>query len=164
MRAALCLLLFGVSAAAAGCGDTQEPASGATPAVRPAADAKAQQPRPATTVITHRSPYGRILTDRSGRTLYIFTRERDSRSRCYGACAEAWPPLIARGRARAGGGAQGALIGVTARASGAKQVTYAGRPLYYYVGDRKAGQVLCQNVVEFGGTWLVADARGRPVR
>jgi hypothetical protein len=44
------------------------------------------------------------------------------------------------------------------------QVTYAGRPLYYYVGDKRAGQVLCQNVPEFGGTWLVLRASGRLVR
>ena len=44
------------------------------------------------------------------------------------------------------------------------QVTYAGRPLYYYVGDRRPGQILCQNVSEFGGLWLVARANGTLVR
>jgi predicted lipoprotein with Yx(FWY)xxD motif len=43
-------------------------------------------------------------------------------------------------------------------------VTYAGKPLYYYVGDRKPGQVLCQNVPEFGGTWRVVRADGTLVR
>jgi predicted lipoprotein with Yx(FWY)xxD motif len=42
-------------------------------------------------------------------------------------------------------------------------VTYAGRPLYYYVGDKKPGQVLCQNVNEYGGLWLVMRPSGRPV-
>ena len=44
------------------------------------------------------------------------------------------------------------------------QVTYAGHPLYFYVGDRKAGQILCQNVPEFGGLWLVVGARGAFVK
>jgi predicted lipoprotein with Yx(FWY)xxD motif len=44
------------------------------------------------------------------------------------------------------------------------QATYAGRPLYYYVGDRKPGQILCQNVVEFGGRWLLLRASGDLVR
>ena len=50
------------------------------------------------------------------------------------------------------------------RSHGRRQITYAGRPLYYYVGDAKAGQILCQNAVEFGGTWLVVRPSGKLVR
>jgi predicted lipoprotein with Yx(FWY)xxD motif len=39
-----------------------------------------------------------------------------------------------------------------------------GRPLYYYIGDKNPGQVLCQNVDEFGGTWLVLRQNGQLVR
>ena len=39
-------------------------------------------------------------------------------------------------------------------------MTYRGRPLYYYVGDRKPGQILCQNVREFGGLWLIVRPSG----
>ena len=42
-------------------------------------------------------------------------------------------------------------------------MTYRGHPLYYYVGDRRPGQVLCQGVVQFGGTWLVVSLSGRAV-
>jgi hypothetical protein len=42
-------------------------------------------------------------------------------------------------------------------------VTYAGHPLYFYVGD-PVGQIRCQNVFEFGGTWLVVSPNGRAVR
>ena len=65
---------------------------------------------------------------------------------------------------RAGAGAKRSLLGTLRRADGSRQATYAGRPLYYYVGDRKAGQILCQNVSEFGGLWLVVRASGVPVR
>ena len=61
-------------------------------------------------------------------------------------------------------GVNARLLGTTRRANGAVQVTYAGRPLYYYVGDRKAGQVLCQNVSEFGGIWRVIRPTGGLVR
>jgi hypothetical protein len=44
------------------------------------------------------------------------------------------------------------------------QATYAGRPLYRYVGDRRPFQVLCQNVREFGGLWLVVRPDGTLVR
>jgi hypothetical protein len=43
-------------------------------------------------------------------------------------------------------------------------VTYAGHLLYYYVNDRKPGQILCQDVLEFGGTWLVVSPSGRAIR
>jgi len=58
----------------------------------------------------------------------------------------------------------GRLVGTTRRADGSLQVTYAGRPLYYYVGDRRPGQILCQNVPEFGGLWLVLRGDGSLVR
>jgi predicted lipoprotein with Yx(FWY)xxD motif len=111
------------------------------------------------------SSYGRILFDGKGRALYAFTRDRrGGPSRCYGDCASAWPVYYARVALRAGGGIKRALIGKTRRRDGRLQVTYNGWPLYYYVGDRRAGQVSCQNVVEFGGTWLVVRPNGRLVR
>jgi hypothetical protein len=49
------------------------------------------------------------------------------------------------------------------RRDGRLQVTYAGHPLYYYVGDRRAGEVLCQGVAEFGGTWYVVAPDGHVI-
>ena len=109
--------------------------------------------------------YGRILVDGRGRALYAFTRDRrGGPSRCYGACASAWPVYFASGRLVAGKGVKRSLMGTTRRRDGRRQVTYNGRPLYYYVGDKKPGQVLCQNVDEFGGTWLVVRPSGQLVR
>jgi predicted lipoprotein with Yx(FWY)xxD motif len=119
----------------------------------------------ATTVSVRDSDrYGRYLTDGAGRTLYLFTRERGSASRCYGACARAWPPLLTRGRPDAGGGARSSLLGTTRRRDGSRQVTYGGHPVYYYFRERRAGQIFCQNVVEFGGTWLLVGPRGSAIR
>jgi predicted lipoprotein with Yx(FWY)xxD motif len=115
-------------------------------------------------IAVHDSRYGRIITDGGGRTLYLFTRERTARSRCYGACAKAWPPLIAHGPLVAGRGARRGLLGVTRRRDGSRQVTYRGHPLYYFVGERRAGQIFCQNVTEFGGTWLVVSPAGAAIR
>ena len=118
------------------------------------------------TVKVHESRYGRLLVDGQGRTLYLFTRDRGSRSRCYAACAQAWPPFLAGADAapQAAGGADAAKLGTAARRGGTTQVTYAGHPLYYYVNDRKPGQILCQDVLEFGGTWLVVSPSGRAIR
>jgi predicted lipoprotein with Yx(FWY)xxD motif len=113
------------------------PAAGAVSANAPA------------TVTARRSDYGRILFD--GRA-------------CSGPCAAAWPPYVVGARAHAGRGVDGSLLGTTRRRGGGLQVTYDGKPLYYYVGDRKPLQVLCQDVVEFGGRWLVVRPDGRTVR
>ena len=115
-------------------------------------------------VAAHSSRYGRILFDGRGFVLYAFTRDRRGRSRCSGACAKAWPPYLVSRRPRAGAGAKASLVGVVRRSGGRLQATYAGRPLYYYVGDRKPRQVLCQGVSEFGGFWRVVRPTGATVR
>jgi predicted lipoprotein with Yx(FWY)xxD motif len=121
-------------------------------------------PRPKATVVVSSSKYGRILFDGRGFALYAFTHDPRGKSTCAGACAGAWPPYLLRGRLHAGKGTKASLLGMIRRPDGSKQVTYAGRPLYYYVGDRQAGQILCQNVSEFGGLWLVVGPTGAPVR
>jgi predicted lipoprotein with Yx(FWY)xxD motif len=116
------------------------------------------------TVTVNSSRYGTILFDGRGFALYAFTRDPRGRSVCSGACAKAWPPYIVRSAPRAGAGIKRSLLGTTRRADGRLQVTFAGRPLYYYVADRAPGQILCQNVSEFGGLWLVVRPTGTPVR
>ncbi len=120
--------------------------------------------RPTPTVTAAPSTYGVVLFDGHGKALYAFTRDPRGRSTCSGACAAAWPPYVVSGRVRAGAGARGELLGTTKRPDGKRQLTYGGRPLYYYIGDRKPGQILCQNVVEFGGRWLVVRPSGGLVR
>jgi predicted lipoprotein with Yx(FWY)xxD motif len=115
------------------------------------------------TVTVHGSDFGRILFDGRGFALYAFTKDR-GRSACTGACARAWPPYVVKTRPKAGTGVTASLLGTIRRANGSRQVTYAGKPLYYYVGDRQPLQVLCQNVLEFGGLWLVVRPTGATVR
>ena len=115
-------------------------------------------------VTARRSRYGTVLFDGRGFALYLFTRERGRAPACSGACASAWPPFLSRGRPRGGSGARASLVGWVRRRDGSRQVTYGGHPLYRYVGDRRPGDILCQNVVEFGGTWLVVAPSGAPVR
>jgi predicted lipoprotein with Yx(FWY)xxD motif len=116
------------------------------------------------TVTVHPSAFGRVLFDGRGFALYAFTKDGKGASTCSGACAAAWPPYIVSSRARASAGVKASLLGTVKRRDGKLQATYAGRPLYYYVGDRKPLLILCQNVAEFGGTWLVVRATGTVVR
>jgi predicted lipoprotein with Yx(FWY)xxD motif len=114
----------------------------------------------AATVKVQSSRFGPILFDGRGFVLYAFTRDPRGVSKCAGACAAAWPPYRVKGTLGPGKGARASKIGRTR--SG--QITYAGRPLYYYVGDRRPGQILCQDVFEFGGRWLVLRGTGALVR
>jgi predicted lipoprotein with Yx(FWY)xxD motif len=115
-----------------------------------------------TTVKLVSSQYGQILADRRGQAFYLFGK--DSRlSQCYGDCAHRWPPVIAKGTPQARQGAQSRLLGTTRRRDGRLQLTYRGHPLYYYDAD-SPGRVLCQNVSEFGGLWLVIRSNGTTVR
>jgi predicted lipoprotein with Yx(FWY)xxD motif len=115
-------------------------------------------------VTTQSSRFGRVLFDGRGFALYAFTKDPRRRSVCTGACAAAWPPYLVRSAPRAAAGVKRTLLGTTRRADGRLQVTYNGRPLYYYVGDRAPRQILCQNVSEFGGLWLVVRPNGTLVR
>jgi predicted lipoprotein with Yx(FWY)xxD motif len=117
------------------------------------------------TLTVRSSQFGKILFDGRGFALYAFTRDRrGGASTCYGACAKSWPPYLVRGALGAAIGTKRSLLGSVRRRDGSLQVTYARRPLYFYVGDRKPGQVLCQNVSEFGGLWLVVRGSGQLVR
>jgi predicted lipoprotein with Yx(FWY)xxD motif len=115
-------------------------------------------------VQAHSSQYGRVLFDQRGFVLYGFTADSARASTCYGACAKAWPPLLAKSGAKALKGVDRAKLGTVTRRNGTKQVTYAGHPLYYYVGDTTPGRILCQNVREYGGLWLVVSPSGKLVR
>jgi predicted lipoprotein with Yx(FWY)xxD motif len=154
------------------CGDdessnasTTAATTAATPATTTSEQSQAaRRKRRGRTIKLMDSRYGRILFDGRGRAIYLFTREQGTKSRCYGQCAVAWPPVYTRGRPRARGGADASLLGTTTRRGGRKQVTYNGHPLYYYVTDTKPGQITCQDVTEFGGTWLVVDPQGNAVQ
>lgn len=106
-----------------------------------------------------RSPYGKVLFA-NGFALYLFTADGSSGSVCNGECAEAWPPLKA-GTVAAGKGVRSELLGETTRDDGSPQLTYAGKPLYFYVHDPR-GEVYCNDVFEFGGDWFAVKKSGKP--
>lgn len=168
-RPTLALLVAAAALAAAGCGNDEESGASSPPATdtAPAAETTAAEPaarkrRRGALVKVVDSQYGRVVADRRGEALYLFDRETRPRSECYGECAVAWPPLLTKGKPRAGRGASQRLLGRTRRRDGKLQVTYRGHPLYYYKDD-EPGRILCHDVEEFGGLWLVVDPRGNAV-
>jgi predicted lipoprotein with Yx(FWY)xxD motif len=106
---------------------------------------------------------GKTLVDANGRTLYLFKGDRRDVSTLSAAGAAVWPRFVSAGHVKAEGGAQAALIGTTTSRSGAKQVTYAGHPLYYYVGDSKPGSTRGQGLNQFGALWYVLGSTGNAI-
>ena len=134
------------------------PSGSATPTPTPTPKPK---PKPGLVVIAANSAYGPMLYDATGQPIYLFTAERGTRPSCYDACAADWPPVLTRGEPRARGDVRDSLLGVTRRDDNSRQVTYAGHPLYFYAHEGKY-EVLCHDVVEYGGTWLVVRPDGTP--
>lgn len=96
-------------------------------------------------------------------TVYMFAADHGSVSACYGACATAWPPVITAGTPKAQGGAIAAKIGTITRSEGAKQVTYSGRPLYYYTPDSSEAAISGQGLNSFGALWWVMSPSGEVI-
>jgi len=116
----------------------------------------------ASTVTLRSTTVGKVLVGANGHTLYLFTADKGTKSVCYGQCATYWPPLIA-GKPTAGTGLDTSLLGTTKRKDGKLQVTYHGHPLYFFLPDKKAGDIKGQGYVHFGGSWWVLSAAGAKI-
>ena len=138
---AVAAVVFGVSVATASSGQAVPATAGGTAMLR-------------TTTIGGVS----VLTNSSGRTLYWFAPDTPSKSVCYGTCAAYWPPVI--GTPAAGSGVTLSKIATIARTDGTIQVTYAGHPLYTYIGDTAPGQANGNDINLNGGFWHEVPAAG----
>ena len=97
---------------------------------------------------------GPFLTDSSGLTLYIFSKDEPGVSNCYEQCAVNWPPLLVEaGQTVLGSEELTAEFATTERTDGTLQVTYNQWPLYYWVNDAAPGDTTGHAV---GGVWAVA--------
>src|SRR4029079_12914875 len=129
--------------------------------LRPGAGNAAQTRGPL--VSTASTKLGKILVNSSGRTLYLFGKDKNGKSSCSGMCASFWPPLITTGKPRAGTGAKASLLGTTKRADGRVQVTYNHHPLYTFKKDTKKGQTNGEGLSAFGATWYAVSPAGARV-
>src|SRR4051794_18221753 len=109
-------------------------------------------------VVADVADVGQVITDQNGMTLYRYDKDtaKPPKSNCDGDCAKIWPPVLANGQKLIG--IDPALVGDVTRADGAHQITLAGWPLYYYIGDKMPGTWKGQNV---GGIWWVVTPEGK---
>ena len=166
-------LLFAVAVLLlAGCGGDEPEAESPAPVATATAEARSpvteppKEPtrkRPAgTEVVLAGSEFGDMLYDADQQAIYVFERDRPGETTCFDECADAWPPVYTRGEPVAGRGVDAKLLGTLERDDGRQQVTYAGRPLYYYAHEAP-GEVRCHNIDLNGGLWWVVGADGKPL-
>jgi predicted lipoprotein with Yx(FWY)xxD motif len=103
---------------------------------------------------------GTVVVNSAGRTLYLFSPDKQKKVTCTGTCARYWPPLYVSGKPAAGAGIKASLLGTIKAPNGKTQVTYNHWPLYTFAGDSKAGQANGQGVVAFGGSWFALNVAG----
>jgi predicted lipoprotein with Yx(FWY)xxD motif len=112
------------------------------------------------TLGTATTDLGTFLTGVDGLTIYYFSVDTvPGVSACEGDCLVAWPPVTVPegGTVAAGEGVTG-VLGLITATDGSTQVTYDGRPLYYWQGDTEAGMTTGQGV---GDVWWVATVDGQ---
>jgi predicted lipoprotein with Yx(FWY)xxD motif len=98
---------------------------------------------------TGESAKGKVLTNDSGMTLYVFDKDSPGKSACLGPCAVNWPPLAANSSAMAMGD-----YTIIARDDGSKQWAYKGRPLYTWHKDNAPGDISGDGFLN--GAWHIA--------
>ena len=96
------------------------------------------------------SAKGKVLTNDSGMTLYVFDKDSVGKSACNGPCAGNWPPLMA-----AAGAMPMSDYSIITRADGTKQWAYKGRPLYNWKNDKKPGDITGDGFLN--GAWHIAQ-------
>lgn len=107
--------------------------------------------------IQNSSSLGSYLSNGTGWTLYVFTKDTpySGNSSCYNTCATFWQAFLGNGSSLVlPTGMNASAFGTITRTGGALQVTFDGWPLYYYSGDNAAGQTNGQGKQ---GTWFVAS-------
>ena len=114
----------------------------------------------------HKTKLGSILVNGRGFTVYAFTKDSRNHDSCVEIreCAHIWPPVTSGGRASAGAGLKSSLIGSITIKGGAKQVTYAGHPLYTYSGDSGPAETGYVDFSAFGGRWPAVSTSGGEVK
>jgi len=75
-----------------------------------------------------------VTPDPANMTLYTFDKDAGGKSMCNDACAQNWPPLMAK----EGDKNEGKWTQIK-RDDGSMQWAYDGKPLYTFIKDKKAG-------------------------
>jgi len=103
--------------------------------------------------VTKSEKLGSFLTDTKGMTLYWFKSDSPGKSACTGGCVEKWP-LYYRKEVKPPEEVKAADFSTITREDGKPQTTFRGYPLYYFAGDKAAGDANGQGLKD---VWFVID-------
>ena len=67
---------------------------------------------------------------------------------------------LTTGMPLAGSGVDPKLLSTSMRKDGQLEVDYKGHPLYYFIADKKPGDLTGQGLNNFGGSWYVVSPAG----
>jgi predicted lipoprotein with Yx(FWY)xxD motif len=104
------------------------------------------------------SPFGRILVDERGKTLYAFTDDTDAKPSCSG-CGQAWCAATVNAAWSVANGLDSGLFRAV-NSGGHMQLIAGNFPLYRFSGDAGSGDVNGQGI---DGAWFLVDTRARPI-
>jgi predicted lipoprotein with Yx(FWY)xxD motif len=167
------------SSAASGTVPSSAPASSATAAATATKSAKKKKAKPhksvaplpsggdqsippvgTTVMIVQKSAIGYVLAEANHQVVYTYSKDKkDGKPTCTGTCAATWLP--ATGTPQAGpADVFSGQFGLVTRASGVKQITYNGLPLYLL----KDAEPLATTGNGQGGVWHVVKLSASNIR
>jgi predicted lipoprotein with Yx(FWY)xxD motif len=162
--AMLLLAACGSSSSSSSSASSAAPATSTTSSASSTTTATSSAPAASAVALNTRSlpGLGVVLVNGQGRTLYVFAPDKHKRVTCVDGCATAWPPLkVTAGQKPATSGqVKAALVSSDTDPAGGSVVTYAGWPLYTFVGDPSAGAAHGQALNSSGGLWWVITPSG----
>ena len=115
------------------------------------------------TIQVKSSPWGKILVNSKGYTLYLWAKDSKKKSACSGGCLAVWPFVLVSGKPTAGRGVNPKLLG-TIKVKGGNEVTYNGWPLYTFVSDVKPGAISGEGNKTFGAPWWLVSPSGNAIK
>jgi predicted lipoprotein with Yx(FWY)xxD motif len=90
-----------------------------------------------------------MLTNKDGMTLYVFDKDKDGISTCYGDCAVKWPAYMGKDGDKLEEGWT-----LAKRTDGTMQLAVDGKPTYLFLDDIKKGDKAGDGV---GGVWHIIE-------
>jgi predicted lipoprotein with Yx(FWY)xxD motif len=117
-------------------------------------------------IILRKTKIGKVLSLSHGKTLYEFAKDSRNKDNCFAnpQCITVWPVAYTTGKPIAGKGVRRSLLGTITLPNGRQQVTYAGHPLYKYIGDGGPGDTFGAGINQAGGRWYAVSAAGHRVK
>ena len=161
LGAAALPLILTLAACSGGSGATSSPSSApaSTTPSSAASPSEASSPSGSDSAAAENYPLkasadGTYLTGKDGLALYVFGKDtKDSgKSVCNGQCLANWPAYAADDTSEIKADGASGTLSIVTRDDGSKQLAYNGQPLYYFAGDKAAGDTNGKAIA----TWSLA--------